>query len=203
MTNRREVLQGGIALTSLPIVANVAWVAAGASSGTNASARALYRVVFDDRFAAARAFGAEARRLGAAVHGIDGDITDFWYHNLDLQWRRETLAIAGMTLHGPLFCLERLAWDVGMRVVYRAEHVSARGGPSTYLIQAPQGFLPLASAQHARENDWARCAARLVASCPLDTRAYPTATGVDAVSTEDNDRLISWVIAPRARGQAA
>ncbi len=202
MTNRREVLQGGIALTSLPIVANVAW-AADTRPATKASAGTLYRVVFDDRFGAARAFGAEAVRLGAAVHGIDGDITDFWYHNLDLQWRRETLAIAGMTLHGPLFCLERLAWDVGMRVVYRAEHVQARSGPTTHLIQAPQGFLPLASAQHAREDDWARCAARLVASCPLDTRAYPTASRVGTVSAEDNDRLISWVIAPRAPGQAA
>ena len=128
MTNRREVLQGGIALTSLPIVANVAW-AAHTALPIDASARALYRVVFDSRFAAARAFGAEAARLGAKVHGFDGDITGFWYHQLDLQWRRQALAIAGMTLHGPLFCLEQLARDVGARVVYRAEHVVAPRSP--------------------------------------------------------------------------
>lgn len=146
MTNRREVLQG-IALTSFPIVANFAWAATPAGSAQTAWAQQLYRVVFDYRFSAARAFGAEAARRGATVHGFGGDITAFWYHELDLQWRREPLTIAGMTLHGPLFCLERLAWDVGLRVVQREERASVR-------------------------------------------------------LTGNHERLISWVIGPRARGQA-
>jgi hypothetical protein len=37
-------------------------------------------------------------------------------------WTKQPVAIAGLTAHGPLFCLERLAWDHGMRVVFRAEH---------------------------------------------------------------------------------
>jgi hypothetical protein len=55
------------------------------------------------------------------VHGFDGDITNIWYHDLQPRWQKAPAAIAGLTAHGALFCLERLAWDVGMRVVARAE----------------------------------------------------------------------------------
>ena len=148
MTNRREVLQGGIALTSLPIFANFAWSATRAGPAPTVGwAHEFYRIVFDNRFAAARDFGAEAARRGFAVHGFSGDITAFWYHELDLKWRREPLTLAGMTLHGPLFCLERLAWDVDLRVLHRVEQGAATAG--------------------------------------------------------DDDRLISWVIGPRARGPDA
>ena len=124
MTNRREILQGGIALTSLPLVAGAYW------SSPHASAHcwyAPYRVIFDDRFAETRVFGEEAERLGGSVRSFAGDITDLWYQELDLRWRSEPTAIAGMTRHGPLFCLERLAWNAGMRVVYRATHAVREG----------------------------------------------------------------------------
>ena len=58
------------------------------------------------------------------MHGIRGDITDLWFHDLDPQWKKQPVAIAGLTAHGPLFCLERLAWDHGMRVVSRVEQGS-------------------------------------------------------------------------------
>jgi hypothetical protein len=125
MISRREILQGGIAATSLPLVAGIAW-APPLSSATGASAKALehtslYRVLFDQRFAAARSFGRQAQWRGESVHGFDGDITNIWYHDLHPRWQKGPAAIAGLTAHGALFCLERLAWDVSMRVVYRAE----------------------------------------------------------------------------------
>jgi hypothetical protein len=79
-------------------------------------------VLFDNRFAAARSFGRAAAWRGESVHGFDGDITNVWFHDLDPRWRKSPAAIAGFTAHGALFCLEQLAWDVRMRVVYRAEH---------------------------------------------------------------------------------
>jgi hypothetical protein len=120
MTNRREFLQAGIAASVLPM----------AVSGRNLepSARAdgvtLHKVIFDERFPASVAFAEEWKDRGAAVHAIRGDITDLWFHDLDLQWKKRPVAIAGLTAHGPLFCLERLAWDHGMRVVYRTEQRS-------------------------------------------------------------------------------
>jgi len=101
----------------LPIAAT-----AGTSTGPVRPPISLYKVIFDRRFPSSREFGAEARKLGLPVHEIEGDITDLWYHDLSLRWREEPVAIAGLTAHGPLFCLERLAWDHRMRVVFRARH---------------------------------------------------------------------------------
>ncbi len=82
----------------------------------------FYKVIFDHRFQASREFGGEMEKLGAKVHGIHGDITDLWFHDLYHRWKEGPAPIAGMTAHGPLFCLERLAWDRGMRVLSRTEH---------------------------------------------------------------------------------
>ena len=129
MISRRKILQGGIAATSLPLAGSVAWAAlrpAQDATPNEAFAQALertslYKVLFDQRFAAARAFGRDTEWRGESVHGFDGDITNVWYHDLHPRWQRGAAAIAGLTAHGALFCLERLSWDVGMRVVYRAE----------------------------------------------------------------------------------
>lgn len=112
---RREFLQAGVAASLLPLALPVGRTHADA-------APALYRVLYDVRFTESVAYGREAARHGLATTGFAGDITDFWYHDLSLQWRQQPVSIAGMTTHGPLFCLERWAWDHGLRVVSRAEH---------------------------------------------------------------------------------
>src|SRR6185295_14895335 len=164
MPNRRDVLQGGIALTTLPLVARAAWD----SSDPARAELAPYRILFDDRVAESRRFGAEIARLGGAARAFSGDVTDLWYEELDVRWRREPIAVAGMTRHGPLFCLERLAWGVGMRVVYRAEHRHASDGSIAHVVLTPDDTLQLAVDLHAANTDWARNAARIVMSCPYD-----------------------------------
>jgi len=120
MASRREFLQAGIAASLLP--------AAASATGAPDNYRLLYyKVIFDERFPSSVAYGAEWQARGAAVHAIRGDITDLWFHDLDLQWKKQPLPIAGLTAHGPLFCLERLAWDQGMRVVSRMEQKSLDG----------------------------------------------------------------------------
>ncbi len=101
-------------------------------------------MIFDERFPASVAFGEEWKARGAAVHAIRGDITDLWFHDLDLQWKKRPVAIAGLTAHGPLFCLERLAWDRGMRVVSRVEQPSCDpdGEPLTSWVIAPKKSSP-------------------------------------------------------------
>lgn len=99
--------------------------------------RSLYRVVADVRFAESAAFGLEAERHGVPVVRITGDITEFWFNDLSLRWKDDAIAIAGMTAHGPLFCLERFAWDYGLRVVERAE-VAAAGEPLVSWVIAPR-----------------------------------------------------------------
>ncbi len=129
MNSRREFLQAGIAASMLPL----------AAAGSNLTPRQrderanFYKVIFDERFPASVDFGVEWIARGAAVHPIRGDITDLWFHDLDHQWKKRPVPIAGLTAHGPLFCLERLAWDHGMRVVSRVEQ-DARDGDGEPLI---------------------------------------------------------------------
>ena len=121
MINRRQVLQTGLAATSLPLVAGVSFAPLQAAHAKALEHPSLYRVLFDQRFAASRDFGREAQRRGQNVQGFHGDITNVWFHDLHPRWQQGAVAIAGLTAHGALFCLERLGWDVGMRVIHRAE----------------------------------------------------------------------------------
>ncbi len=113
MASRREFLQAGLAVSLLPVV--------GSASEASNPPVPFYQVIADQRFPSSLAFGEEWRARGATVHSMHGDITDLWFHDLDHQWKKQPVPIAGLTAHGPLFCLERLAWDHGMRVVSRVE----------------------------------------------------------------------------------
>ncbi len=121
MISRRQILQSGLVATSLPLVAGVSLAPLQSAHARALEHAGLYKVLFDRRFAASREFGREAQWQGQSVHGFDGDITNVWYHDLHPRWQKAPVAIAGLTAHGALFCLERLAWDVGMRVTHRAE----------------------------------------------------------------------------------
>ena len=117
MASRRKFIQTGVAAAVLPLVAP----AVGFAEQPFASASLFYKVIFDHRFPASVRFGLEMEALGAPVHGIHGDITDLWFHDLYHRWKHEPAPLAGMTAHGAVFCLERLAWDQGMRVLSRTE----------------------------------------------------------------------------------
>ncbi|MEP7242645.1 MAG: hypothetical protein ABI885_03060 [Gammaproteobacteria bacterium] len=128
MISRRTILQRGIAATSLPLVAG--WLPLQTASARALEHTSIYKVLVDARFSAARAFGREAQWRGEAVHEFHGDVTSVWYEDLHPRWKKSPAAIAGLTAHGALFCLERLSWDVGMRVVHRAELPHEGRGPT-------------------------------------------------------------------------
>ncbi len=191
--DRREFIQTGIAVSALPIVGGMPAVSALAEPAPVP----LYKVVFDSRFADSVAFGAEARRLGLPVHAIAGDMTDLWFNDLDQRWRKGPAAIAGLTAHGPLFCLERLAWEHGMRVSYRAEHF--RDG---HRISGPEALVARAGALSDSGSAWARDVAGLVARHPASwSGTTETALGTPArgLIADGTEPLISWVIAPVRR----
>ena len=113
MTDRRQILKAGLAGSVLPLGAL-------ASAARAAEPLRIHRAVFDSRFAAGRAFAAEARARGWTTVAIEGDVTQLWYHHLALRWREGPAPIAGVTDANSLFVLERLAWDAGLRVTSRA-----------------------------------------------------------------------------------
>lgn len=78
-----------------------------------------YRAIFDERFEAGRRFGAHALGRGWITRAIRGDVTQVWFHELSVRWKSGPAPIAGLTTASSLFVLERLSWDVGMRVTVR------------------------------------------------------------------------------------
>ena len=114
MANRRELIKIGLAASILPmdLIARQARAQA---------PLAIHRAIYDERFEAGRAFAAQARQRGWTVRAIRGDVTDLWFNELSMRWKQGPAPIAGLTAKNSLFCLERLAWDAGMRVVSRAE----------------------------------------------------------------------------------
>jgi len=201
MTSRREFLQIGIAASALPLATQVARAASlGEIGAAQRAPVSLYKIIYDARFPESVVFGNRAAALGVDVHAIDGDMTRLWFDDIYHRWRQSPVAIAGLTAHGPLFCFERLAWDQGLRVVFRAEHGQDAGGLLTNAVSGPQGMLGLARGAVERE-DWGSAMADVVTQCPSGKAESDSFAVVarNASGTLGTESLYSWVIAPAAR----
>jgi hypothetical protein len=126
MKTRRDFLH--IALTAPLLSASLRWPSSDGDDSffTQPLSGDLYTVLCDERFAESVAFAEEISRRGTPVTRFRGDITDFWYRDLSQRWKADAVAIAGVTRHGPLFCLEHWGWDHGLRLAYRQD-LSAAG----------------------------------------------------------------------------
>ena len=211
MGTRRDFLHLGIAATALPLAgANLSLSLS--TPSTDPPAMSFYKVVFDERFPESIAFARQMQRLGATVHGITGDVTDLWFSELHGQWTKEPVAIAGLTQHGPLFCLERLAWDHQMRVVYRTEHRLRSDGCVEHALWGPEDMLKQAANLIGGGPEWGLHVANVVHRCSqMSTQAAETtiitawpksATRGEAQDSEQ-EALISWVIAAKPAGSLA
>jgi hypothetical protein len=122
MTTRRDFLQMALTAPLLPTSLRLP-SSDGRTDYLSAHAQlgSLYTVLYDERFAESVAFAEEMSRHGTPVTRFRGDITDFWYRDLSQRWKADPVAIAGVTTHGPLFCLERWGWDHGLRLAHRQE----------------------------------------------------------------------------------
>ena len=193
MANRREFLQGAVAASALPLIAG------GAVAATVPRlSSALYKVLFDERYAEARDFADYARRTGTRVEGFKADITSLWFNDLHYRWLKSPAAIAGLTAPSALFCLERLAWDYRMRLAFLAEHHRSSNG-TQHALRISNGTLQQAELR-AADGKWAS----RIASYFTQSTEHARASGVTSVdlqisALDDRDTLVSWIIAPISR----
>lgn len=174
MTSRREFLQTGMAVSALPLAVNELLLpeAAASAVGTAVHAEAcnvtLHKAIFDNRYAESRVFAREAGKRGVPTYALnEGDVTDLWYEELDLLWRKTPAAVAGLTQFGPMFVLERLANERGMRVAIRVEHQVRDDGTLTHVLSAPPESAVFAD--HFRfDMDWSALMAWFVTHCRTD-----------------------------------
>jgi hypothetical protein len=197
VTNRRQFLGIGLGASALPLAAPSTFAASIGAAQPDRVAP-VYKALYDIRFPASVAFARRAATHGLAVQAMEGDVTRFWYDDLYHRWREGPAAIAGLTGHGVLFCLERLAWDQRLRVVFRAEHRPAAGGV-LHTIEAPQPLLSAAACAVAGPA-WASAVADVVVQCPSQRAPLATARAVTAGGMSAAvEPLYSWLIAPVAR----
>ncbi len=137
MLDRRSVLKIGAAtvtgaLVKIPVSAR--------NQPLTREHPAFPRAVFDERFAECRGFAAELHSAGVFLSAIRGDVARLWYDDLRTHLRETRLPAAGLTDRPALFCLEELARDVGMRVIFRADHIIDQNGHIQHTAVGPALF---------------------------------------------------------------
>ena len=187
MPNRRQFLQTGAAMSALAVHGLVPRGAAAAS--VTRSGIALHKAIYDNRYAECREFAATVAALGVTVRALEhGDVTDFWYDELDLLWRKERVSIAGATQFGPMFVLERLARERGLRLVLRVEHQPRTDGTIAHVISAPSETIGIATELCAAGLEWPVVMAGLV--CRGTTAAPPPLASATLLTAGANPELV-------------
>lgn len=192
MVNRRTVLRIGAAtltgaLVNVPVVRR--------SAKPARTHNAFERVVFDDRFAECQAFATELEGAGAVTSAVRGDVAKLWYQDLRIQLSKKRAPVAGLTDRPALFCLEELARDVGMRVIFRADHVTEQNGHTQHVAV---GLASLAAVARglAPEPGFGREMARLFSQFDVgEPRDAAAQKRMGPFSPESKTALVSWVIA--------
>lgn len=193
MINRRQVIASGAAASFL--AGTLGASLAGASAERRYAARPWF--IMDERFAESHAAARAADRRGAIVRPVGPDVTDV-YESLDLAWRSFPFAVAGLTAPSALFVIERLAWDRGLRTVYRGAHRGAHARALGRVQHALLGAPALTSrvGAGARER-WAEQIGREL----IEWAAWPDerARSVSAqpFPYAENAALASWLLVPK------
>lgn len=180
--SRRGVLSGAVAASALALVpAAPAWAAM-------APVQAPLRAVFDRSLPQGLGFAERLRGQGVRSMGFAGDVSSLWFDELLPMLRSERGPLVGLTGAGALFCFEQLAWDVGMRVRLRIDHLKGEDGFEHFAGAA----LPPAVLSRLRTADAAfgETAADLALECRA---AWGNCTHAPAASAH---ALVTWVIAP-------
>jgi hypothetical protein len=204
MFPRRQFLQVGLtALAAIPVVGGLvkpARAGAMAGKGVAGAAPPLHMVIYDEQIPESVAFAQAAAARGARTVGFaNGDATGVWYNDVDLAWRRQPVAIAGLTRHGPLFIFEQMGRERGLRVIARAEHSVRADGRCEHVVAGTHGEASAWVQSLAGQGgaSWPAAMGTLVTTCSREagvgTRARVTTAAAGAAHDQP---LYTWVIAP-------
>jgi hypothetical protein len=194
MTTRRTFIR---IAASVAVPASVSLEAA-SPSGTIKPRRELGAVVIDTGHSAARTFGDRFGAQGSTVLSIhEGDITGSWLGHIRPMWSQRRASIAGLTTPAALFCLEQLAWQHGLRVVFHAEHILRPDGRLDHQVQRdPQMRLTASNLQRAGARWPVRLAEAMASrSAASGRRPGPSIAALQPQLPEGATLLTSWIIA--------
>ncbi len=200
MISRRVFLQGSMAMGGLALAGvSLPALSSAPAPRQDKTSLSLFSAIYDSGFPASAAFGAAARQQGHSIHDIEGDVTGFWMDHLAEQWQHAPVAIAGLTHASALFVLERLGWDHGLRVIFRARHDVHADGHLDHRLSGPAPMLNAFETAISQHVSLGACVAGILSHCHVEhassamsimARSRPGADG-----DHDDIPLVSWVIA--------
>jgi hypothetical protein len=165
----------------------------------------LQLAVIDARFAAGHVFAAGMHERSVPVADYLGDVTGVWYERLDPVWRHVPVAVGGLTTAGALFCLEHLARDHGLRVIYRGIHEHLPQGGTQHFLESDAA---LGQPSPSKPGLWPVHIANLMVELSNSVAGLPgqkqnrqrIGYRTEGAGTEgvDGHQLASWLIVPHA-----
>lgn len=151
--------------------------------------------VFDQRFVESLTFAGEMRGRGLATSAFRADVARLWYDDLHPRLREHRAPIAGLTDRVTLFCLEELARDVGMSVVFRVDHLVDASGRVQHEATGPAAIVD-ATRTLAGGSRFGRAMAGLACRCEVSgPREIAAQKRTGPFSPEHKTALVSWLIA--------
>lgn len=181
MPSRREFIQSGLAASALaahPLTAR----------GGEPYRPVIVVVVVDQTSPQGPVFAAEAANRGTAAYAMGRDPGSVWMNQIEPRWKRDPAVVAGLTSRASLFCLELLARDYGMGLVYRVEH------GIRHVITGPESLSEWERRLTVAGKRWGAVAAAMAMNCPqtLEPR-------IGLLDLVPETSLHSWVFAPARR----
>lgn len=202
MLNRRIFLRSSAALTALASHSSLAaWFP---TTFANSTYHPLHAFIVDRNIVSSAAFAIAAQRVGTTLQVMDGDPGGIWMHEIEPYLKKHPAAIAGYTGGPTLFCLEFLARDYGLHLVYRIAHSQRKDGSFEHAFSGPLFSEQLPLKQRSEklaatiDNSWCEHAVALAISCPTDvamTETVEPPTLCDAAEPA-SPVTYSWLLAP-------
>jgi hypothetical protein len=194
--NRRKFLQlGATSMAALPLTGHAF------SHGfvVNSKTVPFYKVVYDENFKDCLNFAEEAQKLGAATHGISGDVSALWFQDIKPLLQDAPGIVAGLTRESSALYIGALAREMEHYQVFRGDHYLTEGNITGHQISAPDYMLQQARIVQNSGISWGFGMARLLSQYrPAATQTSVTLTPTSPVNDIDDnsERLVSWIIAP-------
>jgi hypothetical protein len=192
MTSRRGVLKG-----SLAAVAAAAVWRNGLAQTPRRREHGPDHFVLDPGSPLSATIEGHARAAAIPAFATEGDITALWFEILEPLWRQGKSTVAGVTSPEAIFCLERLAWDHGMRMVFRADEVT-NASVTALRLSARPAALDHALSTLVRNPRGQLAQATCLLHCPI-AEGPLIAHALRTNGPAPNAHWVSWLMAPRAR----
>jgi hypothetical protein len=192
LTRRRAIACLGAAGLGLAVAGRM-------TASTPAAGSALYKVVYDDREAEGRAFGAHFAAAGFTTATVGDDPTWLWFDDLHHRWRGA--GVAGLTTPAVALSLKLMAELAGLRAVIWGRHWI---GPSrtSHVVAATEPALAAWKRQAEGGAAWTQALHGMIAAAAAQPAAPARFNHASGAHEDGAREMVSWLLAPVIKGSA-